>query len=43
MGFLKSLTKTALDTVTTPIEVAKDIATLGGSLTGKDEPYTIRR
>lgn len=38
---LNDLTKaTAGAVIETPIAVVKDIATLGGSLTDEDEPYT---
>jgi hypothetical protein len=32
--------KTGLDIVTTPIDVVKDVATLGGTLTGERQTYT---
>ncbi len=43
MGFLTSLTKTVLDVATSPIDLAKDIVTLGGVLTDKDEPATLKK
>lgn len=43
MGFFGSLIKTGLDVATTPIEVVKDVATLGGACTDEDEPYTVKR
>ncbi len=43
MGLLGKLLKTGLDVVTTPIEVIKDVATLGGAITDEDEPYTMKR
>ncbi len=33
MGLFSSLIKTTLDTVTSPLDIAKDIVTLGGTLT----------
>lgn len=39
-GTLKNLTKAAIGIATTPITIAADVVTLGGSLTDKDEPYT---
>jgi hypothetical protein len=42
-GFINKLVKTGLDLVETPIAVVKDIATMGGSLTDQDEPYTIQK
>lgn len=43
MGFFGSLTKLALDVIETPIAVVKDVATLGGTLTDKKEPYTLKK
>jgi hypothetical protein len=43
MGFFGSLTKTVLDVVVLPVEIVKDVATLGGSLTDEKEPYTMQR
>jgi hypothetical protein len=33
------LLKTGLDVITTPIDVVKDVATLGGTLTGEPQTY----
>lgn len=43
MGLFSSLEELAIDTVTAPIEVAKDVVTGGGLLTDQDESYTERR
>lgn len=43
MGFFGKLTKLALDVIETPIAAVKDVATLGGALTDKDEPYTLKK
>jgi hypothetical protein len=43
MGLFGKLLKTGLDVVTTPIEVVKDAATLGGLCTDQDETYTMQR
>ena len=43
MGFFKKLTKAAVDTVLLPVEVVKDVTTLGGALTDEEEPYTVKR
>ena len=40
---LGSLIKSAINVAVTPIEVAKDVATLGGALTDEKEPYTLKR
>lgn len=37
-----SLLKAAIGIVKLPIDVAADIVTLGGALTDKDEPYTVK-
>ena len=42
-GLLKNLTKAAVGIAVTPIDVAADIVTLGGTLTDKDKPYTAAR
>jgi len=43
MSFIGSLTKSLIDIAVTPIEVVKDVATLGGTITGENEPYTVQR
>jgi len=43
MGLFGKLLKTGLDVVTSPIEVVKDAATMGGLLTDRDETYTMKR
>jgi len=46
MGFFTALQKVAkatVDVVVTPVEVVKDIATMGGLLTDENEPYTVQR
>lgn len=43
MGFFGKLTKLALDVIETPIAIVKDVATLGGSLTDQNEPYTLKK
>jgi hypothetical protein len=37
------LLKTAVDVVTSPVAVAKDIATLGGAITDQRKPYTAQK
>ena len=39
-GLLNSLAKVAVGVVATPVALAADVITLGGSLTDKDTPYT---
>lgn len=43
MGILGKLIKTTIDVAILPVEVAKDIATLGGALTDQNLPYTAQR
>lgn len=38
-SFIKAVANVAV----TPIEVAKDVITLGGSLNDEPEPYTVQR
>lgn len=40
MSIFGKLLKTGLDVITTPIDVVKDVATLGGTLTGEQQTYT---
>ena len=37
------LLKATIGVVTTPISLAADVITLGGSLTDKDKPYTAQQ
>jgi hypothetical protein len=39
-GILSDLTKAAVGVVVTPVAVAADVLTLGGSATGRNESYT---
>lgn len=39
-GLINSLAKVAVGVVATPVALAADVVTLGGSLTDKDQPYT---
>jgi len=43
MGFFKKLTKGVIDTALLPVEVVKDVATLGGVSVDEDEPFTKKR
>lgn len=43
MGLFGKLLKTTIDIATTPIDIVKDVATLGGSLTDEDKPYTQKK
>ena len=43
MGLFGSLLKTAIHVVTAPVEIVKDVATMGGVLTDQDESYTVQR
>lgn len=43
MSIFGKLLKTGFDIVTTPIDVAKDVVTLGGELTDQREPYTAKK
>jgi len=40
MSIFGSLLKTVIDTATLPIDVAKDVVTMGGAMTERQEPYT---
>lgn len=43
MSIFRQLTKTIFDVCTIPVDVAKDIITMGGALTDEDVPYTIQK
>lgn len=43
MSIFGKLLKTTLDIATTPIDVAKDVVTLGGALTDQRKPYTAQK
>jgi len=43
MGLFGKLLKTGFDVVTAPVEVVKDVCTLGGAITDQRQPYTVKR
>lgn len=43
MSILGKVFKTAIHTVTTPIDIVKDVVTLGGVITGEEEPHTLQK
>lgn len=43
MSFFGKLGKMVMDVVETPIAVIKDVATMGGVLTDRDETYTAEK
>lgn len=43
MSILGSLLKTVIDTATLPVDVAKDVVTMGGAMTERQEPYTVSK
>jgi len=43
MGLFGKITKSLIDAVLTPVDIAKDIATLGGINTDQEEPYTVQK
>ena len=43
MGFFKKLFKGGIDTTLLPLEMVKDIVTLGGVSTDQNETYTKKR
>lgn len=43
MGFLGKLVKGVIDVALVPVAVVQDIATMGGALTDKSEPYTAKK
>jgi hypothetical protein len=43
MSIIGKLLKTTIDIVTLPVDVVKDVATIGGALTDEDVPYTAQK
>jgi hypothetical protein len=43
MGLFKKLIKTGLNVITAPVDIVKDVATLGGLVTDQNELYTIQK
>lgn len=43
MSILGKAFKTITHTMSTPVDVIKDIVTLGGVITGEEEPHTIQK
>ena len=43
MSLFGKMLKTGFDVVTAPIEIVKDVATLGGVCNDQSEPYTVKR
>jgi len=43
MSIFGKLTKTLIHTATAPIDIVKDVATLGGVITEEDEPYSLQK
>lgn len=43
MGMIRNLLKMTLASVTLPIDVVKDVITMGGALNNQDQPYTVKK
>ena len=43
MGIFGKLLKTTFDLATLPIDVAKDVITMGGALNDQDQPSTVKK
>ena len=43
MGLFGKLLKTTFDVVTLPVDIVKDVATMGGVLTDENKPYTAQK
>jgi len=43
MGLFRKLLKTTIHVVTLPVDIVKDVATMGGALTDEDKPYTAQK
>jgi len=42
-NIVKGLTKAVVNVAVTPVDIVADVITLGGALTDKDKPYTVKR
>lgn len=43
MSIFGKLVRTAVNVVALPVEVVRDVVTLGGIATEQDKPYTVQR
>lgn len=43
MSLFGKLVRTAVNVAVLPVEVARDVVTLGGIATGEPKPYTVQR
>ena len=43
MGLFGKITQGLIDTALIPVDVVKDVATLGGVSTDQEEPYTLQK
>jgi hypothetical protein len=43
MGLLETLLRTTIHVATLPVDMAKDVMTMGGALTDECEPATIKK
>lgn len=43
MGFFSKLAQTAIDIAVTPVEIVKDVATVGGVLVDRETTFTADR
>lgn len=43
MGLFGALARTVIHVASLPVEIVKDVATMGGNSTGEDEPYTVSK
>lgn len=43
MGLFGKITQGIIDTALTPVDIAKDIITLGGAITEQEEPYILQK
>lgn len=43
MSFFKKLASATVGIIVSPVDIIKDVVTMGGALTDQDEPYTVKR
>ena len=43
MGLFGQIIKTVINIATLPVDIVKDVVTLGGTMSEQDEPYTAQK
>jgi hypothetical protein len=43
MGLFGAIVRTVVNVATLPVDIAKDVITLGGAASEQDKPYTVQK